>query len=675
MALSVILALACSAQWSAHPPDHLRHLEGDTSVKARVELEMDRAGRWMVSNKALPHLYKSDSLFRSLTDTLGDAWFLICRSDHHYFMGYQMKFRRDIPAALKHFQLACAMDEEFGDPIRIGIRRDAIGVLLMAIGEHRLAEMEFRTALKFTTAKLEAPHEHLAYQGGHLVRCMAAQGRMEEAWQLWDSLYAVPGHIPGSAALLLEHRAHLHRLAMDKDAALADLLFADSLYQFAPYNWARLSSLSALARLHAERNEHHEALANARACIALADTLGDEAAGCGCRVLGAQAHAALGNVPRAERELLDALDIAKANGYMGLARELGDEGSMVHIAGLLKDLYNTQGRTSDALRMTTLWAAYKDTLHAMQGREDVMRFDLRKQVVTDSLLKAEVFMLERLAMQEELADQRERALWITGSGIGAVLLLSMLTYSFARRRVQERRLAALEMKRLEQERIIAEMHVREEVGRDMHDDLGAGLTALRLRSETALRKESDPEKRAQLAVLATQAGDLITTMRQLIWSMTTEEGDLPGTTARCQRYASDYLGENNIAANLHTDGPMPAIRLSAQQRRNLFLVLKEALHNIVKHAQATEVRLTFTWEEQLLIDLHDNGIGFRATAADDEGRGLANMRKRVADLHGTLLIEEDQGTRLRISIPLGTPNEHAIGTGNGASDLRTNAQC
>ncbi len=660
--VSGLYAWDTHAQWTAHPPDHRKHLEGDTSVKARIELEMDRAGRWLVSNKALPYLHRADSLLRTMQDTVGDPWFRWYRASYHHQMGYQKKFRRDIPVALNHFQLANTLDVERDDSLSVGTIRDAIGVLLMAIGEPRLAETEFRTALALTAGTLEPPHEHLAYHGGHLVRCLAAQGHMAEAWRLWDSLYAEPGHVPSSAALLMEHRAHLHRLALDMDAALEDLLQADSLYQFAPYTWARLSSLTSLARLHLERHESDKALTRARTCVQLAETVGDEAAECGCRVLSAQAHAAVGNTDRAERELLDALAIARANGYMGLARELGDEGSMVHIAGLLKDLYNAQGRTADALRMTTLWAAYKDTLHAMQGREDVMRFDLRKQVVTDSLLKAEAFMLERLAMQEELADQRERAFWITGSGIGAVVLLSMLSLSFARRRRQDQRLARMEHQRLEQEQLIAEFRIRDQVGRDMHDDLGSGLSALRMRSEMAQRTEQDPVRREQFAAMARQANELISNMRQLIWAMDSTQGELDATLDHCIDHARSYLAEHDLRLTVQRAEDLPTVTLTSQQRRSLFMSVKEALHNVVKHAHATTVDLHFRWQHGLRVSIHDNGRGLDIQRNDHLGRGLVNMRERMHACGGSFDIRTDGGTTIALFIPLtnGATNGTAI---------------
>ena len=116
-----------------------------------------------------------------------------------------------------------------------------------------------------------------------------------------------------------------------------------------------------------------------------------------------------------------------------------------------------------------------------------------------------------------------------------------LYFGYRSRHRGKERLAELEVLRLQQERTIAELRIREEVGRDMHDDLGAGLSALKLKSEMALRKEQDPEKRELLSSLATTAGELIGNMRQIIWTMNADQGTLEDLVVYIGNYARTYL--------------------------------------------------------------------------------------------------------------------------------------
>jgi two-component system sensor histidine kinase DesK len=97
------------------------------------------------------------------------------------------------------------------------------------------------------------------------------------------------------------------------------------------------------------------------------------------------------------------------------------------------------------------------------------------------------------------------------------------------------------------------------------------------------------------------------------------------------------------------------LQLSAEARRNIFLVAKEAMHNVVKHSKATEAVLRFTLVEQKMeIVLHDNGIGFSLKDATSLGNGLHSMKERMEDVGGRFVIESEPrcGTTVSLSVPL-----------------------
>lgn len=246
---------------------------------------------------------------------------------------------------------------------------------------------------------------------------------------------------------------------------------------------------------------------------------------------------------------------------------------------------------------------------------------------------------------------------VAGTGLLAYALISFCVHLFRHGKQQERRIAAMEDERIAQARMITEMRIREQVGRDMHDDLGAGLSALRLRSELAQRNEPDPAKQQLLGSMALQAGDLITSMRQIIWAMRPEGSDLASTVAHCIEHAREYLTESGIDLVVERRNDLPDLHLSATQRRNLFLLIKESLHNVVKHAQATEVIIVLDCVDALHISIHDNGIGFDPTKVES-GSGLTNMRKRTGELGGTIVWDHAAGTRIEIDLPLAGLAQH-----------------
>ncbi len=347
--------------------------------------------------------------------------------------------------------------------------------------------------------------------------------------------------------------------------------------------------------------------------------------------------------------------VTLGNNALHLAKEVNSWNPMRDAAKVLHASYKAKGDLANALHMHELWSSLQDSLlnteNIRSAAQAGVRYAANARIMADSL---EFARRESIATSEIKRRSQQRNWALVSAG-----LISLLAISFIRRRRQERRIAAMEVQRLEQEKVIAELTIREQVGRDMHDDLGAGLSALRLRSEMAQRNEPDPDKREQFAAMARQAEELVTNMRQLIWSMTTEEGDLPGTVDHCVRYARGYAAENGLKTTLQVESEMPPLPLAPHQRRNLFLTLKEALHNVVKHAEAKEVRMRFAWSEKqgelaglLKVDIQDDGRGVQPSGSGD-GRGLTNMRKRIEELGGTITIRSENGTRIHIELPLG----------------------
>ncbi len=196
------------------------------------------------------------------------------------------------------------------------------------------------------------------------------------------------------------------------------------------------------------------------------------------------------------------------------------------------------------------------------------------------------------------------------------------------------------------------LHERVRIAGDMHDDLGAGLSALKLRSEMALRVEKDPAKREQLGSLANTAGDLIGSMRQIIWTMNADQTSVEDLVVYTTNYARTYCEQNGLSITVEATGPWPQAQLSSEQRRNIFLVVKEALHNIVKHAHATSVGLRLRWSNGLHVELSDNGVGLPKGTEDAVGNGLRNMRKRITSLDGTISMIGENGTCLRFQVPV-----------------------
>jgi len=310
--------------------------------------------------------------------------------------------------------------------------------------------------------------------------------------------------------------------------------------------------------------------------------------------------------------------------------------------------YEDMGDVKNALSQTHVWRNLDSTIAARNTHQALAtQADLLQ---TDNELLNERNERERVA--EVLRIERyRRNMWLIGAAL-ILFVFTMIFYVNALRHRNKRKLAESEILRVQQAGLIHELQLREEIGRDLHDDIGVGLSGIKLRSEMALRVEQDSDKRAQLSKLAVSAGDLIGNMRQIIWSMNPDQEKVEDLVVYTCNYARTYALENSYELEVVANGPWPERSLTSEQRRNVFLSVKEALHNVVKHANASKVSLHISSHSDLSVEITDNGNGLPEGADMGEGNGLRNIRKRILSLQGRIEIRSQNGTRIRFSIPL-----------------------
>jgi signal transduction histidine kinase len=196
---------------------------------------------------------------------------------------------------------------------------------------------------------------------------------------------------------------------------------------------------------------------------------------------------------------------------------------------------------------------------------------------------------------------------------------------------------------------------RQRIAREMHDDMGSGLTTILYLCQD-LDPNHQPQNDTAAGKIATTARSLTTKMNEIIWSMNREYDTLEDLVAYIRHHASDMLDNTSLNYAIMVPDNIPAITLSGKARRNIYLVIKEALHNAVKHARATQVHIDIQVNSHLTIRVQDNGRGICAGSERRFGNGLQNMRARMDTIGGTLDIQSVQGTRVQLTVPL-TANE------------------
>jgi len=210
------------------------------------------------------------------------------------------------------------------------------------------------------------------------------------------------------------------------------------------------------------------------------------------------------------------------------------------------------------------------------------------------------------------------------------------------------------IRELEQQHAIEKERLR--ISKDMHDEVGASLTRISILGELAKKQTDQPVKLQEaISKISEIAGNVVDEMSEIIWAMNPKNDHLDSFAAYIRQYSSTYLEPTEIKVIFDFPDHVTAIPMSSEIRRNLFLTIKEALHNIVKHSGAGTVNMTMLSDKSVLkVSISDNGKGFDLTRAKGSGNGLHNMQRRVEESGGKYQIipEPGKGTAIEITIAL-----------------------
>ena len=243
--------------------------------------------------------------------------------------------------------------------------------------------------------------------------------------------------------------------------------------------------------------------------------------------------------------------------------------------------------------------------------------------------------------------------YLTGTAV-----VALIAWCISRAR-QRRKLEIVSQQReLERERT--------RIARDIHDDLGASLTRVSMLSQPSaseLKSMDDPSNRLDL-IFSTTRG-MIRAMDEIVWAVNPEHDTLESLTNYLARLGQSHLVPVNIRCRLNYPIEVPAGRVRAEVRHNLYLSFKEAINNILKHSDATEVHLSLEIADQTArFHIEDNGVGPAGDPADDRtnsdsdriasGMGIENMKTRLDSVGGSCEIRQGKlgGAEVVFSIPV-----------------------
>ena len=282
-------------------------------------------------------------------------------------------------------------------------------------------------------------------------------------------------------------------------------------------------------------------------------------------------------------------------------------------------------------------------------------------LVSFSLLSLSMLLFQWKVIPGNNSSIFNRAMFYYEAGLTIELLcfLSGLAYKNRRdiiERVKQTEGLKLENERKEFEKLMAVMAAQQDernrISADMHDELGSGMTVIRLMSEIVKAKVKD-QSFPELEKISNSANDLLNKMNTIIWTMKSSNDSLASLVAYIRENALEYFESTPISCIVNVPKNIPDVEMTGDKRRSIFLSVKEALNNVLKHSQASTVNIDITIQnKELNILVSDDGIGINNEKLRQFGNGLSNMKRRMESINGKFFAESNGGSKISFSIPV-----------------------
>lgn len=387
------------------------------------------------------------------------------------------------------------------------------------------------------------------------------------------------------------------------------------------------------------------------------------------------------------------------NKSISLSLELNDRNNLKDVYSFMSNYYNRKKNFEDAYKTYKKYILYRDSLISLEKEERIAELEtryetnhknseiirlndeqkikqleiekqkaiiagntavaLQKQNEIDLLSQSRELQDARIKQQEEelvkkelIATANHQQLQLAATekqlqvreiknqrlvknlllaGLGLFLLLGY-TY-FNRYQLK---------KKLEQQNSLLAM--RNNISQDLHDDIGASLSSINILNELARRNINQPEKsKGYLSKSSEDIQRISESLSDIVWNINPKYDDMQNLFVRMKRYAADMLDGKNIKGHFDFSTDENSVQLSMTQRRDLYLIFKEAINNLVKYSGANEASVSLKAEKHRLeMKIEDDGKGF-----DDklitQGNGLHNMAQRAKISGGSVKIDSAPG--------------------------------
>jgi signal transduction histidine kinase len=339
---------------------------------------------------------------------------------------------------------------------------------------------------------------------------------------------------------------------------------------------------------------------------------------------------------------------------IALAAETGSRHELNDLYVKAAQVKESKGDPASALVFRKKFELLNDTLLNEKIRNNINELELQYQTAKKDQSIAE----QNLALEKNKASIRNKNVLLAWSMAGVIILLlvSVSSYWFYR---QKQKLNLQTILALQKEQEVVRLKAllegqdaeRQRISKEMHDDVGSGLTSILYMSENLISRQ--PAESAAIAPkISRMANSLVEKMNEIIWSLNKEFDTTEDLVVYIRHSISELLEDRDMDYAFNVPDQIPQRSLTGEQRRNIYLVVKESVHNAIKHSCASLITIDFDFTTDFTITIHDNGKGIDPASMRQFGNGLKNMRQRMDTIGGRFNITCNNGTTVCISLPL-----------------------
>ena len=237
-------------------------------------------------------------------------------------------------------------------------------------------------------------------------------------------------------------------------------------------------------------------------------------------------------------------------------------------------------------------------------------------------------------------------LWLQAIAVIGIIVLAFLL-------VRKYYLSIIGLQKKDYENALALQRERQRISSEVHDDLGASISGIKLQTEMLSRKVTDQPVFKEIDAIHDAITDISTQVRLIIWSLDVENDEVSSLVNFIQKQTTKIFDLCDIQLHENISVGESTIAISGEKRRQVYLLVKEALNNIIKHSNAQNAFLAISlYKDRLHINIRDDGKGFVPDVRKHETMGIRNIYARAKRLNADLKIDTAPGKGTSISLKL-----------------------